>query len=485
MVADAREDPEALREARRLVRRLLGEALEGKASDEFCLAAAQEAAPERRVWGFGAETVGAGAPAAPVSSVVEFSTPRTEAADWAPETSPEWLEVRDAIRRLPSPSRARPLRAAALVRQARIATVREQAYRVVGPVYDEIERLSGGLLRRDPSAVGSPQIPTLVNQVCWLNGTVRTWSDPRSLAEVAADDAVAAIDVTRRLMPDASPNQAAVGIPAYRAEHGLDGAGVTVAVIDSEVSLAHPALAGRVVHRRNYTPEPWGSPDVHGTAVAGILAADDPEHAGIAPGAIVYNYKVLATNRVLNGDDFGGALALQQALEDGCQVANCSWGAGPAGDGNSREARAVDAAWALGMVVVKSAGNRGPEPSTLTSPADADGILVVGATDVDGSAIQDYSSRGPAPNDVAPRPHVVAPGGAENAEVVTCLAHGGFGGAGTGTSFAAPHVAGIAALLLQQDPELSPDGVRELLLDRARPLDGEGPDVQGRGFVQL
>ena len=49
---------------------------------------------------------------------------------------------------------------------------------------------------------------------------------------------------------------------------------MTVAVIDSEAALTHPALRDRVIHRRNYTREPWGTPDSHGTAVAGIIGAD-------------------------------------------------------------------------------------------------------------------------------------------------------------------------------------------------------------------
>jgi serine protease AprX len=149
------------------------------------------------------------------------------------------------------------------------------------------------------------------------------------LADVSAEVAVTAIDVPRRLTADADTrNHAAIGLPAYVTATGVSGRGVVVAVLDSEVALRHPALTGRVVHRRNYTVEPWGNPHSHGTAVAGIIAADDPVTGGIAPGATIYNYKVLATNRLLNGDDFGGALAIQQALEDGAAVANCSWGPG-------------------------------------------------------------------------------------------------------------------------------------------------------------
>src|SRR5262249_48295813 len=144
--------------------------------------------------------------------------------------------------------------------------------------------------------------------------------------------------------------------------------------------------------------------------------------------------KVLATNRSLNGDDFDGALAIQQAVEDGVHIANCSWGAGPVREVPSREARACDEAWALGLAIVKSAGNNGPAGHTLTTPADANGVIVVGATEREGTTVQDYSSRGPARSNV--RPHLVAPGGiAGGAGITSCLVGGGFGDCGAGTSF--------------------------------------------------
>jgi len=288
------------------------------------------------------------------------------------------------------------------------------------------------------------------------------------------------IDLPRRLEADLFDTREVVGAREYASRSGHNGDGIIVAVIDSEVALRHPGLAGRVVHKRNFTGEAFGNPGDHGTAVAGIVASEE----GIAPGATIYNYKVLATNRFLNGEDFDGALALQRALEDGAHVANCSWGAGPATDGTSREARACNTAWALGLAIVKSAGNNGPGRSTLTTPADAEGVVVVGATDRAGTRVEDYSSRGPT-GAGASRPHLVAPGGSPGDGIITCLVGGGYGDCGFGTSFAAPHVTGLIALLLAAKPATDPDELREILISNSAPLPGLSAVDQGAGLVSL
>src|SRR5262249_17169817 len=155
----------------------------------------------------------------------------------------------------------------------------------------------------------------------------------------------------------------------------------------------------------NFTVEPFGSPDAHGTAVAGIIAARDETFSGVAPDAAIINHKVFSTGSD-NGDEFQGLLALEHALRDGVDIANCSWGIDSAGDGTDRNGKAFNKAWREGLVIVKSAGNLGPTANTMTSPADADGVIVVGATDREGSAVPDYSSRGPTAN--GKRPHLVA-----------------------------------------------------------------------------
>jgi serine protease AprX len=316
--------------------------------------------------------------------------------------------------------------------------------------------------------------------VCWLNRTIRTRTDARSLAEVVADEKVARVDLPRRLEAEIFKTRDVVEARGFSSRNNESGEGIIVAVIDTEVALGQPAFGGRVVQKRNFTQEAFGTPGDHGTAVAGIIGSVE----GMAPGVTIYNYKVLATNRFLNGNDFDAALALQRAVEDGVHVANCSWGAGPAGDGTSREAKACDAAWGLGVTIVKSAGNNGPGPSTLTTPADAAGVIVVGATDRKGKQIEDYSSRGPTPGGLE-RPHLAAPGGSLGDGIQSCLVGGGFGDCGRGTSFAAPHVSGLVALLLAAKPDLEPDDVRQRLINKSTPIGQFTAADAGAGLVAL
>ena len=496
----AKQKANEVKEFRSRVESLFGAQLAKKASDEFCQTYGRVTFPMA-----GLEFATAVA-FAPPSIVLEFA-PQANVFDAiqssiaALRSSAAWAQMSEALAKLVVPAvslsglvtevmesgrsepELLPLKNLPILRYIQATTLRDNFMKAASPITDDIERRVHGLAGPGLERAAATA-PRSVTQVCWLNRTARARVDPRALSDIANDDSVAKIDVTRRIEPELMRMPTTVGVPNFRTDTGFMGKGIIVAVIDSEVALSHPALKGRVVHKENYTNELWGNTGSHGTAVAGIIASNDATFTGMAPEVTIYNYKVIAENPFLSGDDFDGALALQQALEDGAHVANCSWGNGPAGNGSSREARACNAAWALGMTIVKSAGNRGPGSSTLTTPAEATGVIAVGATNREGDAVQDYSSRGPA--QTGPRPHLLAPGGIVGGIGITsCLPGGGFGDCGAGTSFAAPHVSGLVALLLDQDPNRLPDDCRTMLLSNCQPLPNVGQNIQGSGLVTL
>ncbi|ATE54427.1 S8 family serine peptidase [Actinosynnema pretiosum] len=257
----------------------------------------------------------------------------------------------------------------------------------------------------------------------WLNGRVR-----------------AALDRTVRQ----------IGAPAAH-EAGLTGEGVRVAVLDTGYDPGHPDLAGRVSQARDFTAK--GSPtdgDGHGTHVASTIggsgAASGGRYRGVAPEADLVVGKVLDDGGW--GTDAGIIAGMEWAArEAGADVINMSLGGGPT-DGADPMALAVDALTAeTGALFVIAAGNSGSDES-VGSPATADSALAVGSVEKDDS-LSGFSSRGPRTGRYATKPEIAAPGGA------VVAAEAGTGGyrSMSGTSMAAPHVAGAAALLAQRRPD--------------------------------
>jgi serine protease AprX len=107
---------------------------------------------------------------------------------------------------------------------------------------------------------------------------------------------------------------------------------------------------------------------------------------------------------------------------------------------------------------------------------------VVGGTDRTGTQVGPYSSRGPTGAGLH-RPHLLAPGGLEKQPLIGLDVGGGLTPVGYGTSFAAPHVSGLVALLLEHDPDLLPGQQRDRLIAACTALAGEPEDTQGAGLV--
>ncbi|NLE75686.1 MAG: S8 family serine peptidase [Chloroflexi bacterium] len=275
-----------------------------------------------------------------------------------------------------------------------------------------------------------------------------------------------------------------IGAPqvwALRDGQGLPatGQGVRVAVIDTGIDYTHPDLGGgigpghKVITGYNYidgTTNPMDNHG-HGTHVAGIIAANG-QLRGVAPDAALLAYKVL--DRAGEGLESDVMAAIERALVDGAHVINLSLGGG--GNPNDPMSQAVDAAADAGAVVVVAAGNGG-RYGGLDSPGVARGSLTVGAsTKLD--ALASFSSQGPVPETWAIKPDLLAPG-----MDIASTWPGGRYATLSGTSMAAPHVAGAAALLRQLYPHEGAEQTRSRLTNTARTL-ALSPYGEGAGRVQ-
>ncbi len=477
---------ETIKSSRQKIHNLYGKNLAEKAGDAFCLA--YGLLPDAFAFSGFAESFSM--PSQPLvqtrAAVLEFAVQEAENNNVKESKRKmcehkDWEKVQKAINKL-AKNTDLIQSSSEFLRQSQLKKRRDDFSKICGGIRNEVERGARGF-QPGAEATASPVTPSAVTEMCWLNQTMRTFVAPQLLAEIAADNKIEKIDLPRRLEAEMTATMKTIAAPDYRNKFNVKGKDIIVAVIDSEVALGHPALKDRVIQKKNYSNELWGNPGAHGTAVAGIIAADSPDYVGVAPAATIYNYKVLGTFTSVNADDFGGALAIQDALEDGAHIANCSWGAGKATDGKSRFARACNTAWENGLIIVKSAGNLGDTDDTMTTPADADGVIVVGATDLEGLSVQEYSSRGMTQN--GKRPHFLAPGGVAGVGLEGALVGGGFGACGWGTSFAAPHVAGMLALLLEKDLDAAPDELRATLESCCAAFNPSDEKAHGKGLVSL
>lgn len=368
---------------------------------------------------------------------------------------------------------------AALLRAASVNEMKDRCYREAAPIRNELHRNFASLPGGGEHPI--PRARTGV-QFSWLNQSFAAWVNVSALAALAADPRVYRVDVPRRLRLHMKASANVIGAIDHRQKTGHGGKGVKVAVIDAEVALLKDVFQNRVAHMKDFTGEGWGQPHRHGTSVAAIIAANSPTAMGIAPDARIYNYKVVATTSVTEPEDLHGACALSHAVADGMDIANCSWGTQGPTDGTSREVRACDNAWKCGMTVVHAAGNDGKKG--VSRPAEAAGVIVVGATGPDGTSVQEYSGRGPTKTN-KPAPDLVAPGGTTNVGIRSFDENGNFVDCGYGTSLAAPHVTGIVALLLEADSGLTPDEQFARLKNICGKLAHSGPNDQGHGLPSL
>jgi subtilisin family serine protease len=243
------------------------------------------------------------------------------------------------------------------------------------------------------------------------------------------------------------------------------GERVLVAVIDSGVDTRHPELAG-VVRQVHDAVGDGDAPHSHGTAMVGAIAAR-ARLAGVAPAAEIIAIRAFSPTASRAGAQ-GTTIHIRRSLDAaeaaGARIVNMSF----AGPRDPELGRALDDARRRGMVLIAATGNAGARAAPQF-PAAEPSVIAVTATDATDRLFTE-AVRGPHVAVAAPGVDVLVP--APNGAYDTS----------TGTSVAAAHVSGVAALLLQQDARLDGAGVRQVLTATARALTGVGPEA-GSGLV--
>jgi serine protease AprX len=348
----------------------------------------------------------------------------------------------------------------------------------------------------------------------------------RKLVALARDSDVLYISLDAVLRSKFDPTTAAglvtdpgiieTNAPLVWSQLGLTGAGIGVAVIDSGVAN-HPDLAGRIVASIDFTSAtptvsttPLGDPGGHGTHVAGLIAGDGSAsggaYTGTAPRAKIIDVRVIDANGYSNVSTLLRAMqwVLANRATYNIRVANLSLGGAPMSSYMLDPlATAAEILTFANVAVVTAAGNTGPNAGTITSPGYDPYVITVGAVDDNGTTITTddtiatFSSRGPTAFDFAAKPDLVAPGrkmvslrsagstldgmfperqvtatGALSADYFRL----------SGTSMAAPVVAGIVALMLERNPTLNAEQVKHRLKQTALPM-VSAPFSSGSGMV--
>lgn len=386
------------------------------------------------------------------------------------------------------------------LRQFRTPDRNQRSNRLLRALKDKSSRTQGPLVSALAANDG-----TRLRQLWIINGMAVTLR-PAAVNLLARFPGIGRISLDATVSPPVaattSAGTAQWNINAVRAPDlwalGLTGAGLVIANMDTGVDPNHPDLAGKWRGGANSWFDPHGQHatphDVngHGTQTMGLMVGGSASGSaiGIAPDATWIAAKIFNDAGQASLSDIH--LAFQWLLDpdgntttvDMPDVINASWGlgGGALGSCNLEFNNDIHALKAAGVGVVFSAGNDGPSASTSESPANNPEGFSAGSVDSQ-SVIAGNSSRGPSGCDSSIFPKIVAPG----VNVLTTdLSFGGLPAYATvsGTSFAAPHVAGLMALLAGAFPSATVSDLESALTQSAQDLGAASADnAYGYGLV--
>jgi subtilisin family serine protease len=328
-------------------------------------------------------------------------------------------------------------------------------------------------------------------------------------------------------MPNIKARESDLYSPWTAWESGYSGSGVVITVMDTGQDNAHPGLAGKWVGGVDVSkPETpiwprdgtFNADDTngHGTTCAGIATgtgAPDGTYMGAAPDAKLVDLRIGTMVGYAPGEGpqsfydatiQGTSWAIQfhdhewngQSEEFyGFEILSLSWGndVGGSSDGKDVYSRGIDQLGETGVIPIVAAGNAGPNNDGFAGLGAADMAITIAATDDDDTITRDddfiaeYSSRGPRKDDGDDnvyeelKPDIAAPGTHIMGVQFDRTGDGsgnGYGNRGSGTSYATPVVAGVVALMLEANGNLTLDLVREILhFTSERRGDASFPDI--------
>ncbi len=269
---------------------------------------------------------------------------------------------------------------------------------------------------------------------------------------------------------------------------GYTGKNVVVGILDTGIDYRHPALGGGFgpgykvfggydfVNNDNDPMDDRG----HGTHVAGIVAADGDSIVGVAPGVKLLAVKVMDASGegyisdIIKGMEYCIDPDGNINTDDGVDILNMSFGE------YTESPNPLDSIVSYidksGVLCVASAGNRWDE-ATIGTPGTAPEALTVGACNRNFSKSY-FSSEGPDPIHERLKPEIVAPGTYIRSTVL-----GGRYEKHYGTSMAAPHVSGVAALVKEKNPTILPSDLKSIIVNNAQEIPGEKTYAVGNGCV--
>jgi serine protease AprX len=281
----------------------------------------------------------------------------------------------------------------------------------------------------------------------------------------------------------------------------------TIAVVDSGIQANRPDFTGKVLASVNLSSLSSDPNDLrgHGTFVAGVAAGAAKGYAGAVPQANLVSIKVMDANGVAKTSDVINACQwiLANKTKYNIRVANFSLhSANKASFLNDPLDKAVENLWFNGVVVVAASGNYatdGQKSGVLYAPGNDPFVITVGAVDLNGNAANSthtnapFSAYGYTPDGFS-KPDIGAPGryivgpvptnstlAAQRADAIVSPGYIQL----SGTSFAAPVVAGAAAQIIAAHPDYTPDQVKGALMVSAKPDPAAAPGSLGVGEMQM